>query len=365
MARMSASYVFIQNGLFVTALVTLVLYTLRPAGRITFSPTHTLELKGLAILAILFAHIGYVLLSDDRFLYPLSTLGGVGVDLFLFLSGFGLASSALRREGSLASFYVRRVTSLFPALWIALAVTFIADWILLGSQYSVAYIAQSFVGYFPQADVWTDIDSPLWYITLILFLYIIFPIVWSKRRPWLSAICVAMAAYVLAYFAPFIFPDVAHLYSLHTYAFSLGVLGAWLASRYEQQLLRARDSLRGIMRIAALCIIFAGVLYFAVNSAVGTPFEQYGNLAIAGFIVLFFAIKTSHSSFLIVLGMYSYEIYLIHWPLLSRYDVLYENVPFAVATLLYLGIFLVLGYVLHSAVTRMRPYAMTLLSKVI
>ena len=86
---------------------------------------------------------------------------------------------------------------------------------------------------------------------------------------------------------------------------------------------------------------------------------------ILGFIVLFFAIKTSHSSFLIVLGMYSYEIYLIHWPLLSRYDVLYENVPFAVATLLYLGIFLMLGYVLHSAVTRMRPYAMTLLSKVI
>jgi len=39
----------------------------------------TQELKGLAILSIVFAHIAYMLVSDSRFLYPLSVAAGVGV----------------------------------------------------------------------------------------------------------------------------------------------------------------------------------------------------------------------------------------------------------------------------------------------
>src|SRR3990167_8339061 len=64
----------------------------------------TLALKGFAILAVIFSHIGYFLVADHRFLFPLSTFGGVGVDLFLLLSGFGLTMSALSKDMSIRDF---------------------------------------------------------------------------------------------------------------------------------------------------------------------------------------------------------------------------------------------------------------------
>jgi len=47
-----------------------------------FPASVTTELKGVAILMVLFAHIGYFLFWDHRFMFPLSVFGGIGMDLF-------------------------------------------------------------------------------------------------------------------------------------------------------------------------------------------------------------------------------------------------------------------------------------------
>src|SRR5690348_6614939 len=59
--------------------------------------TATQELKGVAILAVVFGHIGYFLVDDNRFLFPLSVGAGVGVNIFLFLSGYGLTLGLLKK----------------------------------------------------------------------------------------------------------------------------------------------------------------------------------------------------------------------------------------------------------------------------
>ena len=48
-------------------------------------------------------------------------------------------------------------------------------------------------------------------------------------------------------------------------------------------------------------------------------------------------------------GIYSYEIYLLHWPLMYRFDFVYKILPPALATCLYLFIFIGLGMVLQRA----------------
>jgi hypothetical protein len=71
-----------------------------------FPASLTTELKGMAILMIVLSHIGYFLVTDTRFLWPLSIMAGVGVNLFLFLSGFGLTASQMKKDLSVRAFLV-------------------------------------------------------------------------------------------------------------------------------------------------------------------------------------------------------------------------------------------------------------------
>src|SRR3989339_1241391 len=104
----------ISTYVFIIIFLVVVLATIRRKGtQEFFSATVSQELKGLAILMILFGHIGYFLAEDHRFLFPLSISAGVGVNLFLFLSGYGLASSALSKSLSIFQFYKKRLAKLF------------------------------------------------------------------------------------------------------------------------------------------------------------------------------------------------------------------------------------------------------------
>src|SRR3989338_5406688 len=124
----------------------------------------TLALKGFAILAVIFSHIGYFLVADHSFLFPLSTLAGVGVDIFLLLSGFGLTMSALSKNRPVLDFYLRHAKKVYLPMWIVVAILFLADFFLLGHTYSAIYIAHTFAGFFPSAGLWTDVNSPLWFL---------------------------------------------------------------------------------------------------------------------------------------------------------------------------------------------------------
>src|SRR3989344_1884092 len=92
---------FLQTIILAIPLVFFILITSRKeAHPYEIDQEHTNQLKGLAILMVIFSHIGYFLDSSDKFLYPLSVAGGVGVNIFLLLSGFGLTSSALNKSHS-------------------------------------------------------------------------------------------------------------------------------------------------------------------------------------------------------------------------------------------------------------------------
>ncbi|MBX9765192.1 acyltransferase family protein, partial [Patescibacteria group bacterium] len=123
--------------IFSALLIAALLLTLRPKVPSAFSVDVVQELKGFAILVIVFSHVGYLLFSDHRFLFPLSTLAGVGVDLFLLVSGYGLAASAFKSSRKPFDFYRRRMDKLFLPLWAALAAFFIMDFFILGKTYSL------------------------------------------------------------------------------------------------------------------------------------------------------------------------------------------------------------------------------------
>ena len=62
---------------------------------------------------------------------------------------------------------------------------------------------------------------------------------------------------------------------------------------------------------------------------------------------MFFIFKKTKFRFLELVGIYSFEIYLLHWPLIGRYDVLYRYLPAWLATFLYLPVLLVLAWLFN------------------
>jgi membrane-bound acyltransferase YfiQ involved in biofilm formation len=156
-----------QTLLFELLLGAVIIFSLRLKKNSNLSPGVSSELKGVAILAVIFGHVGYYLSSDTRFLYPLSIMAGVGVNLFLFLSGYGLTLSNEEKPLSSIQFYRKRLGRLFIPLWITLGAILLADAYFLNLHYPINEIIKAAFGFFPHANLYTDINSPLWYFTFI------------------------------------------------------------------------------------------------------------------------------------------------------------------------------------------------------
>ena len=316
----------------------------------------TQELKGVAILAVLFGHVGLFLVNDHRFLFPLSTCSGVGVNIFLFLSGYGLTFGMLKKPLSVPAFYRKRALKIFIPFWIALIGFIVLDAIALNRTYSPTYILQSLLGFFPRADMNADINSVFWYITWILGYYLLFPAVFMRQRVWLSALILFALGEGLVLWSPSLVEDVIHLYEVHTAAFPLGMLTASLLFEVRgrrnaiAEALRVRRArLNGVRYYAVIFLLAAIVLYSAYDSGVGenTLKEQIMSMVTTLSLVALFTVKRIEFRALTLVGIFSYEIYLFHWPLLSRYDVIYHALPAAAATFANLGVLIAVGWMIQ------------------
>jgi peptidoglycan/LPS O-acetylase OafA/YrhL len=125
----------------IAVLIAVFFLTFRKSKHTEFFPISvTQELKGLGILTVVFAHFAYMLVTNADFLFPLSIIAGVGVDLFLFMSGYGLSVGMLKRPLPVLDFYKRRLIKIFIPFWIAIILIFAADAIFLDIQlYSSLY----------------------------------------------------------------------------------------------------------------------------------------------------------------------------------------------------------------------------------
>lgn len=126
---------------------------------------HRPYLMGIAILWIMIHHIQFFGLYDFGFLSFFARIGSCGVDIFLFVSSFGLYHS-LVKGGKIRDFYKRRLFRIFP--------TFIVFLIIL------AVIKNPLLLFSPR--FYYNQFYSNWYITFILLMYLVYPVIFKIQQ---------------------------------------------------------------------------------------------------------------------------------------------------------------------------------------
>ncbi len=350
----------LQTEIFSVLFLVLIFSTFKKILRPSLmSRQLTDQLKGVAILMIVFSHIGYFLSQDTRFLFPISVFAGVGVNLFLLMSGFGLTMSALGKNLGIWGFYKKRLSRLYTTVWLVLAILFLLDFILLNKSYPLTSVLQSFLGFFPQANLYTNIDSPLWFFTLILFYYLVFPVFSQKKIRYFSPFLIYLLSFLITEKITLpINPSVLNLYKVHLIAFPLGISLALInykliAGKFTSIINFGNGYLNFFLKVFFSLILLYFIGYTALYSGVGhgVGIEQTISTFTTICIILLFNIIDFELRIFNLFGKYSYEIYLFHWPLVYRYDLIYKIFPAYLATLIYLGVFIALGFLIQKVIS--------------
>lgn len=289
-------------------------------------------LRAIAILSVILYH----------FKTPGFAGGFVGVDVFFVISGFliggHVAGGLAANRFSLLGFYARRIRRIFPALFCTLALTLlaasvvmfppdlvrqvpIAAWVpVFAANLPIAKTLGGYSGSFAQA-------SPLlhlWSLAVEEQFYLLFPLAMlaiarlgsNRNIPVLAALAALSftASVVLARIEP-----VGSFYLLPGRVWEL-LLGALLAIAAAQppRSKRVRDTL------ALLGLVLIGCAILAFDEA--TPFPSEFALAPCGGAALILYARCDRRSLagrLLVnpvfrqIGLRSYSLYLVHWPLLA------------------------------------------------
>lgn len=296
-------------------------------------------LRAIAVLSVLLFHGGVAALSG----------GYVGVDVFFVISGFVIATKLVEEieEGkfSIASFYVRRIRRILPALvavilacCAAALVFFLPDALRDFSRSVVAtavFLSNMFFwknsGYFetgaldrPLLHTWSLAIEEQFYIVIPIALFLV--MVYARRWTFALFALAAAASLGLSIFLTDKAPT-ANFFVLPTRAWELllGVLVAlapWAPT--------SSRILRELVAVVALGLIVFAVLTY--TSA--TPFPGLAAFVPTfGTAALIYLGKNGEPSFVaralslrpvVAIGLISYSLYLVHWPIIvfARYALL-------------------------------------------
>lgn len=147
--------------------------------------------KAFSILTIVIYHFTMDMPFSSSILKVLS-LGGGGVHLFMFASGFGLASS---RYTDLKTYLNRRFSKVYLPYLIAITLIFVLNIFLhIYKEDYKSYLAHVFL-YKMFFDKYVGtFGYQLWFISTIIQFYLVFPLlsIWVNKCPWKTVLLISI-----------------------------------------------------------------------------------------------------------------------------------------------------------------------------
>ncbi|UCC56101.1 MAG: acyltransferase [Gammaproteobacteria bacterium] len=295
-------------------------------------------LRAIAVLSVVLFH------TNPGFLPG----GFVGVDVFFVISGY-LITRNIHNEikagrFTYSNFYVRRIRRLFPALFFTLTVTSILGFLLLSPNHlerlgqSTVYAAAALSNfYFWSETGYFDISSsykPLlhfWSLAVEEQFYLIWPAfllgLFCIRKLWvvIGVLCLlGISSLMLGVHWMAIDQDVVfYLMPFRIFEFTFGAICVWLRN--------LPDRLNAVSEVI-LVFGLGAIVYSSFTYNEMTIFPVPGALLpCLGAAMVIYAGHAKYSGLVlrnrlvVGIGLISYSLYLIHWPMLVYYKYLNFN----------------------------------------
>lgn len=300
-------------------------------------PKYRPDVDGLRALAILCVVIYHA--------FPNLIVGGfVGVDIFFVISGFLITTiileNILNDTFSFTNFYIRRVTRIFPALFLVLLSCYAFGWFALyASEFKQLglHIAAS-AGFIQNLVLWGesgyfDIDSMvkpllhLWSLSIEEKFYIFWPLtllflIRRKNNILKVTLIIISISFAINVLTIDNFPTAA-FYSPLSRFWEL-LCGAALAyvTVYRKEVI-TKFAIKHSNTLSSMGMLFILVAVFTINKDDAFP-SWWALLPTVGSVMLIAANNQAwinrtilSNKVMVWLGLISYPLYLWHWPLIS------------------------------------------------
>lgn len=287
-----------NTALFIIFIILPIIYSTlfvqSPYSSVICNRYQTEALRGIAIIMVIISH--YSLAMGIPFL---GFLGGVGVALFLFLSGYGLNESY--KKNGLNKYFSKKVYRVMIPYWILMITLALLFWKTF--NYKIFLL-----------DIF-GIKTSYWYIGFIIRWYIIFYV--SKLLPNKYS---NIVIYIYSIIVLFVYPEHQNLQFL---SFPIGVI-------VSDNIFSIRCLSKKIYILSAVAFLVLGLSLFLIyyrfldeflssNYILSGFFKSFYYLSFTFSIVLFVNLfpRLFITSYSIFLGSISYELYLIHMQFLK------------------------------------------------
>jgi peptidoglycan/LPS O-acetylase OafA/YrhL len=298
----------------------------RPADGAGYRPDID-GLRAVAVLSVLFYHLGFAPFAG----------GYVGVDVFFVISGYlitRLITGQIDRQTfSLRTFYVRRIRRLLPALLATSTGSLVAGYFLfsperlkeLASSLIYASFSLSNWYFFRHSDYFAaeSTTRPLlhtWSLSVEEQFYLVWPafLLLITARPWRrwAPLAVASAGVISLILAVRFHAHTAALFYLtpfRAFELAIGAMMVWIGNVASPANWQREIALLTGLALIAIAVLALGGRGFSdvalLVPCLGAALVIYGGQARVAGLVL-------RNRLAVGVGLISYSIYLVHWPLL-------------------------------------------------
>ncbi|WP_022964927.1 acyltransferase family protein [Denitrificimonas caeni] len=322
-------------------------------------------LRAIAVIAVVIFHYSRTSLPG----------GFVGVDVFFVISGFLMTSiifNGLKGNGfDYVHFVKSRAKRIFPALLVVLLIVLILGYVFIApagykeiSKHSLAssLFVSNFV-YAGEADYFDTVSEGkfllhTWSLSLEWQFYLLYPVfiillskLFSNKKLKYIILAATLFSFCLSVYLSYANPTSAY-FSLYSRAWEMlvgGLVFLFPLKNFESK--KARSYLYVIEIIGLLSIVFS---FFYINETM--PWPGYLSLlpVFGTYLCLLAANKKSLlGNFLFkTIGLWSYSIYLVHWPVL----VFSKQLNFNLNIYLYLVVVFFISFLLYEVVEKKRNH---------
>lgn len=265
--------------------------------------------KGMALMLILWHHLFYEKPETGWLVFQTALLAKVCVGIYVILSGYGLAESIKHKKLDIASFFKRRLVKLYMNYWL-IALIFIPIGVLfmgrtlegVFGEYAYFKLFIQMLGLHMYTSVSYGYNATWWFMSLIIVLYAIFPLVFpltKKFKLWFLAFCAVLLFVPIPLVNDWIFPFAVGVYLSQNDGFVR--MFAWLQKQ-------------GTLRFAILLVLTVFVAWYRQN---GWLFDSiradtfFGILLILWTTELVLVSGYAKKAFEFI-GVHSFNIFLFH-----------------------------------------------------